>query len=66
MSDKNVTTTSGETFTYGETCALAAAVYKRFGYDVVAAAAAWSRMMQNDTTPGMFGTLLNDGLSRAA
>lgn len=42
-----VTTTSGERFTETESQQLAALIWKRFGWDDEAAAAAWRRMLGN-------------------
>ena len=53
-------TTSGETYTYGEACGLAILIYKRFGRDSGAAAAAWRRMLQNSTTEEDFLQLIQD------
>lgn len=60
MSDRDITTTSGETFTYEETCQLAALIYKRFGSSLGHAAAHWRRLMQNDTSSAEFAQLLAD------
>ena len=46
MNHQQVTTTC-DVFTVGESGLLAALIYKRFGFDAEAAAAAWRRMLQN-------------------
>lgn len=50
----DIKTTSGEIFTAEESCALAKMIYKRYGYDVKSAAAAWRRMLQNSCPDDMF------------
>ena len=54
------TTTNGEPFSYGESCYLAALIFKRYGRDEESAAAAWRRMLQNGTTTRMFMDLVKD------
>lgn len=58
MSEHNITTTARETFTYGEHVDLARLVYKRFGRDDAAAAAAWRRLLENGATEGDFMALV--------
>ena len=60
MSERDITTTDGETFTYRETCVLAATVHKRFGRDLEASTAAWNRMMQTNVSVPEFIGLLED------
>lgn len=52
--DDGIRTKSGEVFTAAEGCLLAALVWKRFGWDVVAAAAAWRRMLGNSCPDDSF------------
>ena len=59
---KDVTTTDGEVFTHEQACQMAELVYFRFGKNLRAAAEAWSRMMQNDTSPAQFAGLLDDNI----
>lgn len=60
MSNKDITTTNGETFTYRQTCEMAHMVYLRHGRSLQASADAWTRMMQNDTSVSQFMDLLQD------
>lgn len=60
----DVTTTAGETFSYEDHADMALMVYRRFGYDVDAAAAAWRRMLQNNASTGDFMDLLIDAAAR--
>lgn len=53
----DITTTNGEVFTHAESALLAALVLRRFGMDVLSAAAAWRRMLQNSCTDEQFRTL---------
>ena len=62
MSDRDITTTDGEVFTHESACQMAELVYLRFGKDLKAASEAWSRMMQNDTSPAQFAGLIEDAL----
>lgn len=55
-----ITTASGESYTYGDTCYMAHLVFKRFGRDYDAATAAWCRMLQNDTSIPRFKQLISD------
>lgn len=54
----NVTTTAGEYFSGHDHATLALMVYKRFGYDLESATAAWRRMLQNNATKSDFMSLL--------
>jgi hypothetical protein len=47
-----------EKFSYDESADLAFLVYRRFGRDVGAASSAWSRLMQNATSPTSFRRLI--------
>lgn len=58
-----IITTADEVFTDKEHQLLAAFVYKRFGWDPAAAAAAWRRMMQNDCSDQQFLDLAVAGVS---
>lgn len=49
-----VTTTAGERFSAADHAALAALVYRRFGRDPEAAAAAWRRLLGNSCTVAQF------------
>lgn len=51
---QTITTTAGEPFTGEESALLAALIYKRFGYDHAAAAAAWCRLLGNSCTDTQF------------
>lgn len=53
-----ITTTDGGTFTTTENYDLARLIFKRFGRDPEAAAAAWRRMFQNDCDAENFMTLV--------
>ena len=57
----DVTMTSGEPFTAADSAKLAVAIYKRFGRDSAAAAAAWRRLLQNGTSDHDFMLLVLDG-----
>lgn len=59
MSD--VTTTAGERFTQAEHAEMAWLIFKRFGRDDEAAAAAWRRMMQNGCAVADFMQLVDQG-----
>lgn len=54
-----VTTTAGETFSYEESCQLAGLIFKRFGRDIAAAAAAWRRLLQNSCTDEQFQEMVD-------
>lgn len=60
----DVTTTAGEAFTAADSAALALAVYRRFGRDSGAAAAAWRRLLQNGTSDRDFMALCLDATIR--
>lgn len=47
-----------EKFSYDESADLAFLVYRRFGRDAAAASSAWSRLMQNATSPASFRRLI--------
>lgn len=57
LDEMSVTTTAGERFTGQEHAQLAALVFKRFGWDVEQATAAWSRMLGSNVTAEQFQTL---------
>lgn len=57
--DLTVRTTAGEKFTNGDHYALAHLVYRRFGRDLRAAAAAWRRLLQNSCPDEDFRALVN-------
>ena len=59
---EGIKTTAGEVFPPAETIDLARLVYKRFGYDLPAAAAAWRRLLQNSATESDFLDLVNYAL----
>ena len=61
ITDLSVTTTSGQRFTDGETRTFARLLFKRFGYELGAAAAAWGRMLGNSTDAASFRRLLVSG-----
>ena len=54
----NVQTTSNTSFTAQQFHRMAWDVFLRFGSDLAAAAAAWSRMHENTTEPDMFAVIL--------
>jgi len=60
----NVTTTAEETFTLEDSQDMALMVYRRFGYDLCAATAAWRRMLQNNATRGDYLDLLIGAAAR--
>ena len=53
-----VTTTSGDKFTGLQHANMAWLIYRRFGNDMAAAAAAWRRMMENSTPDHQFEELV--------
>jgi hypothetical protein len=53
----NIRTTSGENFSREEHAQMAALVYKRFGWDLAAAAAAWRRLLGNSCPDSEFADL---------
>lgn len=53
----SVRTTSGETFSGEEAAQLAALIYKRFGWELPAAAAAWRRLLGNNCSDDQFRDL---------
>ena len=53
-----ITTTNREVWTQAESEDLAARVFKRFGRDIPAAAAAWRRLLQNNCSDEQFRDLL--------
>lgn len=57
----NITTTTGETFTWDDHCRLAWLIHLRFGRDIEAGAAAWRRLLQNSATASDFEQLVNEG-----
>ncbi len=59
MTDLTITTTDRKKFTSVEHYDMARLVYKRFGHDPEAAAAAWRRMLQNSATVDDFMELVN-------
>ena len=61
---KDVITTDGSTFTYEQSADMALMVYRRFGHDVDAAAAAWRRLLQNDCETADFIDLLVNAAAR--
>jgi len=58
---QSLTTTTGRAFTGEESELLAALIYKRFGYELPAAAAAWRRLLGNSCTDQQFSDLANLG-----
>ena len=60
MHATDIITTAGHPFTWGEHVLLARMIYKRFGNDANAAAAAWRRMLGNNATVAEFMRLVND------
>ena len=60
MHTTDIITTAGHPFTWAEHVELARLIYKRFGKDSSAAAAAWRRMLENTATVGDFMRLVND------
>lgn len=57
----NITTTSGDTFTWDDQARLAYLIHIRFGRDITSGVAAWRRLLQNSTTPNQFEDLVNRG-----
>ena len=53
-----VRTTNGKQFTGRDHAFLAWQIWRRFGEDYAAAAAAWRRMLENDTPDYMFEELV--------
>lgn len=60
MSANDIITTAGDPFKWNEHVLLARLIYKRFGNDANAAAAAWRRMLQNSATVADLMRLVND------
>lgn len=58
MSIERIKTVSGEWFEAEESAQLAFLIWKRWGRDLPAAAAAWRRLMQNSTTDAQFEALV--------
>lgn len=56
-----ITTTAGERFTVAEHANMARLVFKRFGRDEEAAAAAWRRLLQNSCPVADFMELVELG-----
>ena len=56
----DIRTTAGETFTKSESQEMARLIYKRFGKELSAAAAAWRRLLQNNCSDHQFASLLSD------
>lgn len=56
-----ITTVAGEAFTPEDSALLARLIYRRFGYEISAAAAAWRRMLQNNCTDAHFAALVAHG-----
>lgn len=54
-----IITTDGSLFSIADHADLARLIFKRFGRDLTEASAAWSRMMQNQTTESDFFVLLS-------
>lgn len=59
-SKPTITTTAGESFTWEEHKSLARLVYKRFGRNLEAAAAAWRRLLENSCQVSDFARLLEE------
>lgn len=59
-----ITTTAGERFTVEEHCQLAALLWKRFGWEDEAAAAAWRRMLGNGCSTEDFVAIAREALGR--
>lgn len=57
----DVKTTSGRTFTEGQSAQLAYLIFLRFGENYEAALAAWWRLLQNNCTLGGFRSLVQAG-----
>ena len=60
MTDQDIKTTSGETFSYHNSCLMAYLVYLRFGRDLDSATAAWNRLLQNNCTKDQFFGLVDE------
>ena len=60
MNSTDIITTAGHPFSWAEHVELARLIYKRFGKDSSAAAAAWRRMLGNNATVAEFMRLVND------
>lgn len=54
----NVTTATGQVFTYKDHAALALLIYRRWGCDLASAACAWRRLFQNDCSDADFAALV--------
>lgn len=48
VSDNDIKTVAGDTFTNDESCRMAYLISKRFGHDVVLASLKWREMLQNN------------------
>jgi hypothetical protein len=63
LSALSITTTNHERFSGEEHAAMAALIWKRFGYDTPAAAAAWRRLLENSCGDVEFETLAQCGVN---
>lgn len=61
MANLDVTTTNGEVFTEQDSAELAYLVWRRWGKDDEAAAAAWRRLHQNSCPTSQFVALVKKG-----
>lgn len=61
MSDDSIKTTCGQEFTHADHCKMARLIYRRFGFDLFAAAAAWRRMLQNSCSDTQFHEMAQKG-----
>lgn len=61
MEKNAVVTTNGEGFSEQDHADMAWLVYRRFGRDGIAAAAAWRRLLQNNCTDAQFRELMLKG-----
>lgn len=61
LNDPAVYTTIGEPFTYGQCAQLAYLIWLRFGRNMESARAAWSRMLENDSSLADFAELVRLG-----
>lgn len=60
MNNTDIITVACDPFCWAEHVALARLIFKRFGKDSSAAAAAWRRMLGNNATVAEFMRLVND------
>ncbi len=56
--DNSISTTKGERFSHEDSADLAWMIYRRFGRNIVAAADAWRRLLQNNCSNTQFHQLV--------